>query len=61
MLSLFKPDPLKKLRKQYAQTLEKAMLCQRGGDIYQYSMLTEQAEKLYAEILLLESEGQTDR
>lgn len=58
MFSLFKPDPLKKLRKQYAETLEKAMLCQRGGDIYQYSFLTEQAEKLYAEIQALEARDQ---
>ena len=61
MFSLLKPDPLKKLRKRYAETLEKAMHCQRGGDIYQYSFLTEQAERLYAEIRLLEGEGQPDR
>ena len=53
MFSIFKSDPLKKLRKQYAETTEKAMLCQRSGDIYQYSFLTEQAEKLYAEIQAL--------
>ena len=61
MFSFLKPDPLKKLRKQYAATLEKAMLCQRGGDIRQYSFLTEQAEGLYKEITRLEKDGQPDR
>ena len=61
MLSFFKPDPLKKLRKQYAEVLEKAMLCQRSGDIRQYSFLTEQAEALYKEITLLEKEGHPGR
>jgi len=61
MFGFLKPDPLKKLRKQYAETLEKAMQCQRGGDIRQYSFLTEQAEKLYAEIQLLEGNGQGDQ
>lgn len=30
------------------------MLCQRGGDIRQYSFLTEEAEALYKEITRLE-------
>ncbi|MDF1629247.1 MAG: DUF6435 family protein [Alcanivoracaceae bacterium] len=58
MFSLFKSDPLKKLRKEYADTLEKAMLCQRSGDIRQYSFLTEQAEALYKEITKLEGDDQ---
>lgn len=58
MFSLFKSDPLKKLRKEYADTLEKAMLCQRSGDIRQYSFLTEQAEALYKEITKLEGGDQ---
>lgn len=61
MFSFLKPDPLKKLRKQYAEILEKAMLCQRSGDIRQYSFLTEQAEALYREITLLEKEGHPGR
>ncbi|MCC1497222.1 DUF6435 family protein [Alcanivorax sp. 1008] len=58
MFSLFKSDPLKKLRKEYADTLEKAMLCQRSGDIRQYSFLTEQAEAMYKEITRLEGSDQ---
>lgn len=50
MFSFLKPDPLKKLQKQYAATLERAMHCQRNGDIRQYSFLTEQANALYSEI-----------
>jgi hypothetical protein len=61
MFSLFKSDPLKKLHKQYAETLEKAMLCQRSGDIRQYSFLTEEAENLYKEITRLEGNDQAAR
>jgi len=61
MFSFLKADPLKKLRKQYAEVLEKAMLCQRNGDIRQYSFLTEQAEALYGEITRLEKDGHTGR
>jgi hypothetical protein len=61
MFGFLKPDPLKKLRRQYAETLEKAMLCQRGGDIRQYSLLTEQAEALYREITALEKDRHTER
>ncbi|MFN3714120.1 MAG: DUF6435 family protein [Alcanivoracaceae bacterium] len=61
MFAFLKPDPLKKLRKQYAETLEKAMLSQRGGDIRQYSFLTEQAEALYQKITDLENDRHTDR
>ncbi|BDX05849.1 DUF6435 family protein [Planctobacterium marinum] len=50
MFGLFKSDPTKKLRKQYDAKLEKAMLAQRRGDIKTYSMLTAEAEELWAEI-----------
>ncbi len=46
MFSLFKPQPLKKLQKQHAALLEKAMLAQRSGDIRKYSMLTLEADEL---------------
>lgn len=46
MLSIFKSDPTKKLKKQYAEKLEKAMLAQRNGDIRSYSMLTAEAEEI---------------
>ena len=61
MFGLFKSDPLKKLRKQYAEKLEQAMLCQRSGDIRQYSFLTEEAEGLYKEITRLEGSDQAER
>lgn len=50
MFAFLKSDPLKKLRKQHAALLERAMHCQRNGDIRQYSFLTEEADKLYQQI-----------
>ena len=50
MFGLFKSDPTKKLRKQYDAKLEQAMHAQRKGDIKTYSMLTAEAESLWAEI-----------
>lgn len=59
MFYLFKSDPTKKLKKQHAIVLEKAMHAQRNGDIRTYSTLTEEAETLHQQILALEepSEG----
>ena len=53
MFSLFKRNPTKKLEKQHAILLEKAMHAQRKGDIRSYSMLTAEAAEVYAEIELL--------
>ena len=53
MFSFFKPDPTKKLQKQYAEKLEAAMHAQRNGDIRKYSELTAQAEAIREEILEL--------
>ncbi|XOV78716.1 MAG: DUF6435 family protein [Aestuariibacter sp.] len=50
MFNLFKKDPVKKLRNEYDQLLEKAMLAQRRGDIKSYSMLTAEAEALWQRI-----------
>lgn len=50
MLSLFKSDPSKKLKKEYKAKLEKALLAQRNGNIRSYSELTAEAEKLAQEI-----------
>lgn len=50
MFGFLKSDPTKKLRKQYDIKLEQAMLAQRKGDIKTYSMLTAEAESLWAEI-----------
>lgn len=54
MFSFLKSDPVKKLEKQRAQLLEKAMQAQRSGDIRTYSQLMSQAEELYKEIQTLE-------
>ena len=56
MFGLFKSDPVKKLRRQYDQKLEQAMLAQRKGDIKTYSMLTAEAEELWTEIELYQTE-----
>lgn len=50
MFGLFKPKPSKKLRKQHAVLLEKAMLAQRKGDIKSYSMLTAEAEAIWQQV-----------
>ncbi len=56
MFSLFKSDPTKKLKKEYATKLEQAMLAQRNGDIKSYSFLSEEAEAIYKQITALEAE-----
>ncbi len=55
MFSLFKSDPVKKLRKTYHAKLEQAMLAQRNGDIKSYSFITAEAEGLLKEIEALEA------
>ncbi|GAC23261.1 DUF6435 family protein [Paraglaciecola mesophila] len=54
MFGFLKSSPLKKMKKQYDQKLEQAMLAQRKGDIRSYSMLTAEAEALWSEIETLE-------
>lgn len=55
MFGLFKSNPTKKLRKNYDMKLEQAMHAQRKGDIKSYSMLTAEAENIWAEIQALDS------
>ncbi|MDO6746171.1 DUF6435 family protein [Gilvimarinus sp. 1_MG-2023] len=55
MLSLFRKDPTQKLQKKYEAILEKAMYAQRSGDIKTYSLLTEEAEQIRAEIEALQA------
>lgn len=55
MFSLFKSDPSKKLRKRYQDTLERAMLAQRKGDIKSYSFITSEAEEILKELQALEA------
>lgn len=56
MFELFKSDPTKKLKKQYALKLEQAMTAQRNGDIKTYSQLTYDAEALLKKIEHLEGQ-----
>ena len=56
MLSFFKKDPIKKLKKEYAAKLEQAMHAQRNGDIKTYSQLSTEADVINAEITKLETQ-----
>ncbi len=56
MFSFLKANPLKKLKKQYADKLEQGMQAQRNGDMRLYAELTAEAEAMYKEIQRLESE-----
>lgn len=55
MFSLFKSDPVKKLKKQLAEKQEQAMLAQRNGDIRTFSEITAESQVLIDEIKRLES------
>jgi hypothetical protein len=55
MFSLFKRDPVKKLRKAYMAKLEQAMQAQRSGDIKSYSFITSEADMMHKEIMKLEA------
>lgn len=54
MFQLFKANPQKKLQKAYEDKLTQAMHAQRNGDISGYSMLQEEAEKIYAQLQALD-------
>ena len=56
MFSMFKSDPVKKLKKQLVQKQEQAMLAQRSGDLRKFAALTEESEVLIKEIQRLEAE-----
>ncbi|WP_024600117.1 DUF6435 family protein [Pseudoalteromonas sp. TAE56] len=55
MFSFLKPDPIKKLRKEYDVKLEQGMQAQRKGDIKSFAMLSAEAEKIWSEIENLEA------
>ncbi|AEP31544.1 DUF6435 family protein [Brumicola nitratireducens] len=57
MFGLFKSNPSKKLRKTYDTKLEQAMQAQRKGDIKTYSMITAEAEAIWAEIEAIEAKN----
>lgn len=47
MFDFLKKDTTKSLQKAYEKKLTEAQQAQRNGDIRSYSMLSEEAEKLY--------------
>lgn len=47
MLNFLKKDSTKALQKAYEKKLTEAQQAQRNGDIRSYSLLSEEAEKLY--------------
>jgi mRNA-degrading endonuclease RelE of RelBE toxin-antitoxin system len=58
MLGLFKSSAekqVKKLQKAYESKLGEAMQAQRNGDIRSYSMLSEEADKLYKQLVEIKS------
>ncbi|WBA13374.1 DUF6435 family protein [Salinivibrio kushneri] len=55
MLSFLKPNPVKKLKKQYDAKQQQAFEAQRNGDIRGYSLLTEEAEEIDQQIKELEN------
>ncbi|MEM6361171.1 MAG: DUF6435 family protein [Bacteroidota bacterium] len=55
MFSLFKSDPVKKLKKKKSQMLEEAMKVQRSGDLKLYAAKMEAIEKLEKEIADLQA------
>ena len=55
MFSLFKSDPVKKLKKKRSQMLQEAMQVQRSGDLKLYATKMEAIEKLEKEIAELQS------
>lgn len=55
MLGFLKGDPRKKLQKAYEAKLTKALHAQRNGDLRSHGTLTEEAEKIYAEIRALDA------
>ncbi|MEM7363806.1 MAG: DUF6435 family protein [Pseudomonadota bacterium] len=50
MLSLFKRDPTRRLRKAYEQKVQAAYQAQQNGNVRQYSLLTAEAEALKKEL-----------
>lgn len=55
MFSIFKSDPVKKLKKQLVQKQEQAMLAQRSGDLRKFAAITEESDVLIKQIQQLEA------
>ncbi len=50
MFDWLKPDPVKKLRRQYDAKLEQAMLAQRSGNLRLFADLTAESEALWLQL-----------
>ncbi|MCT4641648.1 MAG: DUF6435 family protein [Bacteriovoracaceae bacterium] len=50
MFNFLKKDPIKKLEKEYAKLMEKAVFLQRNGDIAGYALISKQADNLAKKI-----------
>ncbi|MGH1469374.1 MAG: DUF6435 family protein [Bdellovibrionales bacterium] len=50
MFKWLRRDPVKKLRKQYVQKSEKAMLAQRNGDMALFATLSQECDVLWKKI-----------
>lgn len=59
MFGLFKKDPAKKLRKQYASLLEEARDLQRMGNIKGYAQKTAEAEAVMTQLEALANKSTT--
>ena len=57
MFGLFKKDVTKKLEKEYAQIMEKAVHAQRNGKLELYGELIKKSETILAEIDTIKSSG----
>jgi len=55
MFSLFKSDPVKKLKKKRSKILADAVEVQRSGDLKKYARMMDEADQLDKEIEALES------
>lgn len=58
MLVWLKPDPVKKLDKQYQAKLKEAMETQRNGNIRRYAELTQEAESIRESMETIKAEAQ---
>ncbi|WP_166253772.1 DUF6435 family protein [Marinobacter salicampi] len=57
MLGFLKGDPKRKLQKDYEKKLTEAMQAQRNGDIRTYSVLSQEAEAMYARLQEMEKQA----
>ncbi|MGB0238342.1 MAG: DUF6435 family protein [Cycloclasticus pugetii] len=58
MFGWLKPDPVKKLDKQYQAKLKEAMETQRNGNIRRYAELTQEAESIRESMEAIKAEAQ---